>query len=148
MRKHSSFVYFAILNVINLALLYITFIRVIMEFIFKIDIRDINIFTCKAHVFLTYFLGHSSSLLLCLVSVDRVISVISINKARIWCTPRVAIFLTFGLFILNFIMSSHFLIFESAYVEKTNDTNLLTGNSFVQCQVKSYKIFSYKIFSY
>lgn len=57
MIKFSSFVYFAFLNGVNLAVLYITMIRIISEY-FDTDIRSISVFTCKAHVFLTYFLGN------------------------------------------------------------------------------------------
>ena len=38
MRKYSSFVYFGILNIINLALIYVTILRVILEFNFKIEL--------------------------------------------------------------------------------------------------------------
>lgn len=63
MIKFSSFVYFAFLNGVNLAVLYVTMIRIISEY-FDTDIRSISVFTCKAHVFLTYFLGNSFKSLL------------------------------------------------------------------------------------
>ncbi len=123
MRKYSSFVYFGILNIINLALIYVTIMRVILEFNFKIDIRSINIFTCKLHVFLTYFLGHLSSLMICTISIDRVISVVFLNKAKVLCTPKIALISTLCLIFLNICISSHFLFLESAHIEQSNDTN-------------------------
>ena len=119
MRKHSSFVYFAILNIVNLVLLHTTCIRVILEFNFKIDIRVQSIFGCKFHVFMTYFLGYISSLLLSIISVDRVVSVALLRKAKEFCTPKKAIAITFCLSFCMFTLTSHFLMFESAYLNST-----------------------------
>lgn len=124
MRKFSSFCYFAFLNGVNLAVLYVTMVRVIMEFNFNSDIRILNLFICKIHVFLTYFLSHLSSFLLCTISVDRVISVMFLRKAKDLCTPRVAFYITIGLVIFNFLLSSHFLIFESGHLEHDLSTNI------------------------
>ena len=124
MRKYSSFVYFGILNIINLALIYVTILRVILEFNFKIDIRSINVFTCKIHVFLTYFLGHLSSLMICTISIDRVISVVFLNKAKVLCTPKIATISIMCLLFFSFLVSSHFLFLESAHTDENNATNL------------------------
>ena len=124
MRKFSSVVYFGILNIVNLVLLYATLARIILEFNFEIDIRVLNIFICKLHVFSTYFLGHLSSLILCAISIDRVVSVAFLNKSKNYCTPKVAIIITISLTIYNFILSSHFLFLESAYKMKaSNDSD-------------------------
>nr|QVK45800.1 G protein-coupled receptor [Proales similis] len=116
MRKFSSFCYFAILNGVNLAVLYVTMIRVIMNFNFHTDLRQLSLFSCKLHVFLTYFLGHLSSMLLCVISIDRVISVTFLQQAKTLCTPRIAFISTICLVVFNFILSSHFLFLESGYV--------------------------------
>ena len=132
MRKYSSFVYFGILNIINLALIYVTILRIILQFNFKFDLRSNNIATCKLHVFLTYFLGHLSSFLICTISIDRVISVVFLNKAKLLCTPRIALIVTLCLAFLNFFISSHFLFFESAFVDSsTNSTNTTKE---IQCE--------------
>jgi hypothetical protein len=115
MRKFSSFCYFAFLNGINLAVLYVTMVRAIMEFNFKTDIRQLSLFSCKMHLFLTYFLSHLSSLVLCMISVDRVISVMFLRKAKDVCTPRTAFRVTLALVLFNFALSSHILIFDSGH---------------------------------
>ena len=117
MKKFSSFCYFALLNGVNLAVLYVTMVRVIMEFNFNRDIRILNLFICKTHVFLTYFLSHLSSFLLCTISVDRVISVMFLDKAKLLCTPRIAFKVSTVLVIFNFFLSSHILIFQSGHYE-------------------------------
>jgi hypothetical protein len=143
MIRYSSFWYFAFLNGINLALLYVTSIKVILEFNFDTDIRELSLFTCKLHVFLTYFLGHLSSLLLSMISIDRVVSVIFLQKARIICTPKVAAIVTCTMFIVNFLISSHFLYCESGYVDsQISENNIET--SMVKCRTRngtSYQAF-------
>jgi hypothetical protein len=123
MKKFSSFCYFALLNGVNLAVLYVTMVRVIMEFNFNRDIRILNLFICKTHVFLTYFLSHLSSFLLCTISVDRVISVMFLDRSKLLCTPRIAFRVSLVLVIFNFILSSHILIFESGHYETTTIDN-------------------------
>lgn len=135
MRKFSSFCYFALLNGVNLAVLYVTMIRVILNFNFHSDIRLINLSVCKTHVFLTYFLSHLSSFLICTISIDRVISVMFLHKAKLLCTPRVAFNVSCGIVIFNLILSSHLLIFESGYYEKMNRT-IIRNN--VSMEISAY----------
>ncbi|CAF0717214.1 unnamed protein product [Brachionus calyciflorus] len=115
MRRFSSFCYFAFLNATNLALLYITMTHVMLNYNFKIDLRTISLPICKIHVFLTYFLSHFSSLLLCMISIDRVISVMFLHRAKELCTPKIAIKISIIIAIFTFSLSSHFLILESGY---------------------------------
>lgn len=152
MRKYSSFCYFAFLNFVNLAVLYVTLIRVIMEFNFHVDIRGLNMFTCKMHVFLTYFLTYLSSLLLSSISIDRVISVMFLHKAKLYCTPRVAFMVTVGLVVFNFVLASHFLLFDSGYYvdgagssfnETTNVSTVIELASRVVCEPRSETKYAY-----
>jgi hypothetical protein len=136
MRKFSSFCYFAFLNAINLAVLYVTMIRVIMEFNFKTDIRKLNLFTCKSHVFLTYFLGHLSSLLLCIISIDRVISVMFLRRAKELCTPRVAFMVTVAMIVINFLMSSHFIYMDSGHVNVVYEITMASSTPGILTQPK------------
>lgn len=129
MRKHSSFVYFAILNIVNLGALYVNCIRGVMEFNFGIDIRSYSLFICKLHVFLTYFLSHLSSLILSIIGVDRVISVMLLHLAKKVCTPRLAIYVTICLVVFNFLLSSHFLYMESGY--KTVSSSIESNQTIV-----------------
>lgn len=122
MRRFSSFCYFAFLNATNLALLYVTLTRVIMDYNLNRDLRTISLPICKIHVFLTYFLSHLSSLLLCMISIDRVISVMFIHRAKDFCTPRVAFKVTSVILIFTFGLSCHFLVFESGYTEVIPDS--------------------------
>ena len=117
MRKFSSFCYFAVLNGVNLAFLYVTTIRAVMEFNFDTDIRRLSLFSCKTHLFLTYFLSHLSSMLLCMISIDRVISVMFLRKAKEVCTPKTAFWVSVGLMLFNFLLSCHFLVFDSGYIK-------------------------------
>lgn len=133
MRKHSSFVYFAFMNVVNLIALYVNCFRGLLHYNFAIDIRSQSLFVCKFHVFLTYFLCHLSSLILSTISIDRVISVMFLPLSKKLCTPIVAMKVSAGLFIFNFILSSHFLTLESAYL----------SNSTVICEPHSETLYNF-----
>lgn len=56
-------------------------------------------------------------MLLCSISIDRVISVMFLHRAKLLCTPRVAAWVTCALVVFNFLLSSHFLVFESGYTK-------------------------------
>ena len=79
---------------------------------------------CKLHVFLTYFLSHLSSFLLCTISIDRVISVMFLHKAKLLCTPQVAFNVSMVLIVVNFLLSSHILIFKSGYYHPNNNDTI------------------------
>lgn len=104
-----------------------------LHYNFAIDIRSHSLLVCKFHVFLTYFLCHLSSLILSTISVDRVISVMFLPLSKTICTPIVAIKVTTGLVIFNFILSSHFLTLESAYL----------SNSTVICEPHSKTVYNF-----
>ena len=144
MRKYSSFVYFAVLNIVNLVLLHVTCFRIILEFNFNIDVRILTIFTCKLHVFLTYFLGYISSLLLSMISIDRVISVAFLQKAKDFCRPKIAIYATTILTLCIFLSTSHFLVLESAYREIGNETvdNITLFETKVICNPRPNTLYS------
>ena len=67
-------------------------------------------------------------MLLCTISIDRVISVMFLKKAKELCTPRTALYVTTGLIAFNFILSSHFLIFESGYVNNVSEEENILPN--------------------
>ena len=143
MLKSSSFCYFGVLNIVNAAYLLVTMSRSISENNFNSDIRHLSLFSCKTHVFLTYFLSHLSSLILCAISIDRAISVMFLIRAKSICTPKVAFKVIIGLILFNILQSGHFLIFESGY----NDSIIINGTiekSFIICRPRSKT--SYSVF--
>jgi hypothetical protein len=153
MRKYSSFYYFAILNIINLVLLITASVRSIGEFNFSMDIRQINLFTCKLHVFLTYFLGHLSSILLTVISIDRVISVVFLNKSKTICSTKFAFKVVVVLFVINFVLSSHFLILESGYYLNNNSTSIIvcqtrTNTTYQMFITQVWKIIDMSLFAF
>jgi len=136
MIKFSSFCYFAALNIVNTAYLFVTMIRSISENNFNSDIRLLSLFACKIHVFLTYFLSHLSSLLLCAISVERTLNVLFLVKAKELCTPRIALRVIISLIIFNILQSGHFLVFESGYKEVIIINNGTAEKTIVQCQTR------------
>ena len=136
MIKFSSFCYFAVLNIVNIAYLFVTMSRSISEYNFDSDIRLLSLFGCKTHVFLTYFLSHLSSLILCAISIDRTISVMFLRKAKELCTPTVAFRVTIGLILYNILQSGHFLVFDSGH-EEIEIFNATIEKTFILCQTRN-----------
>jgi hypothetical protein len=75
MRKNSTFRYLFYLSISDLLVLVVGATDIIITRIFKSQIRTHSTLTCKFHTFSTYFLTHTSSLILMAVSIDRAIAV-------------------------------------------------------------------------
>jgi hypothetical protein len=74
------------------------------------DIRDTSIYICRVHKFFTYFLLQFSSLLLCMLNIDRFFGCVLVLKASIFCKPIVARRLVILTFFFLFLVNMHFLI--------------------------------------
>jgi hypothetical protein len=109
MRIHSTFIYLAILSVLDLFVIYFGLLRDYLVFKFDLHINDF--FLCKLHVFSFYFFLHMSSWLMVSVNVDRLIVVSFIKASKLWCTPRKALFISTGVTIIMFISNSHFIYY-------------------------------------
>ena len=75
MRKNSTFKYLFYLAIIDLLVLSIGASDALMTYGHFIIIRLYSNTTCRLHTFLTYFLTHMSSIILMIVSIDRVLVV-------------------------------------------------------------------------
>ena len=69
--------------------------------------RDQGDVGCKISTFMTYFLTHSSSWILVLINIDRVISVYQPLKARTWCTKKRLGIALLIMFVLLALISLH-----------------------------------------
>ncbi len=73
----------------------------------RLDIRWINLFTCKTHYFFTYFTRQLSSWTLVLMTVERLMSVVIPLKAREICNRRRMMAAWFVIFASLFALNSH-----------------------------------------
>ena len=80
MRKASTFRFLFYLSASDLMVLLVGASHVLVRLLFNFDIRLYSTFTCKVHTFLTYFFTHISSLILMIVSLDRVIKMKNLKK--------------------------------------------------------------------
>jgi hypothetical protein len=54
------------------------------------DLRETSLVFCRLHRFLTYYLLHCSSCLLCILSIDRFFGVVLVLKSSRFCTVKLA----------------------------------------------------------
>ena len=113
MRKHSTYVYLAILSVIDLLALWLGITRDFLAHGFNIHIRAL--WLCKLHSFLFYYTLDMSSWILVAVSVDRFVAITFVFSSytkqqllKILAKPKLICSVLLALFaLLNF----HFVIF-------------------------------------
>ena len=54
------------------------------------DIREQSLFACRLHIFTTYYFLQLSSIILCLLNLDRFCGCVLILKAQKFCKPSIA----------------------------------------------------------
>ena len=73
MRKQPTFRFLLHLSIIDLCVILVCAVDSFLTYGFNIQIRLKSIYACKIHTFFTYFLSHMSSIILMIVSIDRVL---------------------------------------------------------------------------
>ncbi|KAI3380254.1 hypothetical protein SNEBB_010631 [Seison nebaliae] len=115
LRNSSTVFYLATLSLTDISVMYCFGIKNVLRSTHHLSIRELNIVTCRLHVFLLNLLTEYSSWLLVAVSIDRFITISThscLNGiAKKYCRPRFARIVTCGLFILLGILNSHILMF-------------------------------------
>jgi hypothetical protein len=112
MFKMSTFRLLYYLSIVDFLILTICTSDALMTFGFKLQIRSFSTFTCRFHTFLSYLLGHLSSWVLMLASIDRVFVVWN-KKFNFWLfnkpnyIEKLISIVAFSLILLN----THYLIF-------------------------------------
>ena len=71
LRKQTTSIYLAVLCVVELGTCYTGLLRQFLLDAFKLDIRTINSFTCRTHIYFTYVFLRLAPLLLALVTLQR-----------------------------------------------------------------------------
>lgn len=123
LRRSSTFRYLALLSLMDLVVLYsgLLDLFLMVEYSGVISLRNINIVTCRLHTFVTYWSQHSSSWILCFISVDRAVATNFITFARKFCTPRSAELIVLSILIFIGLLNSHELIFLDLQETKTDE---------------------------
>jgi hypothetical protein len=109
------------------------------DIIFKgFDIRETSIVMCRVHRFLTYYLLQLSSILLCMLSIDRFFGVVLALKAFTFNKISIARKVILIAIVLLFLFNIHFLIamgYEQI-IHDGNESNVTTNHT----ETKRYKI--------
>lgn len=84
MRQISTFRFLLYLSISDLLVLLFCSTDALARFGFQLEIRSTHLILCKVHTFLTYFLTHSSSIILMVISIDRALVVTNKSFADIF----------------------------------------------------------------
>lgn len=115
--------------------------------IFKgFDIRETSLAACRIHRFLTYYFLQLSSVILCLLSIDRFIGCVLVLKSSYFCKPSMARKIIIAVMISLFVFNSHFLIFMGEEIEFTIDAS--SSIKIIQCHASNSSQFYNAIWDY
>lgn len=119
MRIHSTFTYLTLLSVCDTLVLYFGLMRDFLVHKYQAEVTGALL--CKLHVFAFYFVLHMASWLLVAVNIDRLIAASFLSLSKKWCTPRMALKVSFFLALALLALNAHFLFFveSNAHVFET-----------------------------
>ncbi|CAF0795434.1 unnamed protein product [Brachionus calyciflorus] len=99
--------------------------------IFKgIDIRETSLVACRTHRFLTYFFLQLSSVILCLLSIDRFFGCVLVLKSSRFCKPSIARKIILICIVFLVLFNAHFLGFMGFEMPINDETN---SSKIIQC---------------
>jgi hypothetical protein len=131
MRKQPTFRFLLHLSVIDLFVILICAIDSFLTYGFNIQIRLHSIFICKIHTFFTYFLSHMSSIILMIVSIDRVL-VIWEKPLKYFSTNYIEKFVLLTATVC-FLINSHYIYFFS--LDEMNKQETLIYNYYINTSI-------------
>ena len=99
------------LSIVDFLILSICGMDPILKYLFDFEIRLEYALGCKIHVFLTYFLSHSSSIILMIVSIERTFVIYSI-KLRIFNIKTISKFIILVILFIGVINIHYFFRFS------------------------------------
>ena len=147
MRKHSTYVYLAILSVIDLLAIWLGIMRDYLAHGYGIYIK--SMWLCKVHSFLFYFSLDFSSWILVAVSVDRFIAITFVFSSytkqmllKFFAKPKLICSIIFVLF---FLLNLHFVVFVEV-LDKSDKpfSSLLNNKTEFSKMLSKSELFSYK----
>lgn len=119
-----------------------------------IDIRETSLVFCRVHSFLTYFFLQFSSMMICLLNVDRVLGVVRTLQINKFCKASTAKCLVSAVAVTLVLVNSHFLIsmgnFESNVTVLEDNLQVESFEKVQKCchKVSPYYISFWDIFFY
>ena len=144
MRQKSTFVYLAVLSVIDIFVIVLGLSDIILISYFKFILRNQSLVICRFHTFLTYTFTHLSSFILAVVSIDRAIATNCIIYSRNFCKPNTAYRVILLAALLAGLINFHSLVFlGNEFYITTNSTNYLNdlSNGTLNYSVQTIKSF-------
>lgn len=119
-KKYSTSIYLILLAFADLGLTTIVFPRWFFIYAFRLDIRTLSDFSCKVHVFITYFSGRLSNSCLVALTIERMISTVKPHHFNRMCNRRKATAVCFA--IVLFLIFAHLHVFYGFSVRNKKTT--------------------------
>jgi hypothetical protein len=98
-----------------------------------VDLRETSIYACRIHRFLTYFWLQFSSIILCMLSIDRFFGCVLVLKASRLCKPSIARKIVVCTAFVLAAFNAHFLVGMGRITPVTDPATNKTFE-FVQCE--------------
>ena len=109
MRGSTTMFYLTVLSFGDILVLNTGLLRHWIQITFDVNIRDFSDFSCKFHVFMTYFTLDFTTWILVAVTFDRCLSVCMPLKSKIYCTVRQSRFVVVIIAFLTLLLNGHLL---------------------------------------
>ena len=139
LRKQTTSIYLAVLCIAEMGTCYTGLFRQLLLDAFKFDLRTINTWTCRTHIYLTYVFLRLAPLLIALVTLQRYFYVRQLAS----CSVKSTCLQLFAVILLVCLAESHlFLFYELTYP----DTRPRTQQIPFECTVDNFHHRSYYSF--
>jgi hypothetical protein len=128
MRQTSFAIYLLALAIVDMCITWIGNVRFILMFYnfglpkttaLGFDIRETSIAMCRLHKFFTYYFLQLSSVILCMLNIDRFVGCVLVLRSSLYCTATVAKRWIILMAVVLFVTNSHFFI-DTGYHEESS----------------------------
>jgi len=140
LKKMTSFVYLSFVAITDTLSLFIWNLNHFLAPNFDISIEQLNIFTCRFFSFIQFFSLQSGGILLCMVCIDRYVTVSAMPGSFLSKLPfrtiKSAFYWSLLILTLIFILNFHLVILNGLEIEKT--VNISTNQTYTTRSFKCY----------
>lgn len=109
-RRNSTAIFLICLAVSDTLILMTGSLSEWIVIMWNFDIRSVNGFLCKSHVFLAYYSLQISSWILVFITIERTVSILVPHKVKLWCSRKHVLTSVLCLVVVLTLLNGHFLI--------------------------------------
>jgi hypothetical protein len=128
LQKMTSFVYLSFVAITDTLSLFVWNLNHFLGPYFNITIENLNLFNCKFFSFIQFFSLQSGGILLCMVCIDRYVTVAAMPGSFLsklpFRTKKSALIWSLLILILIFILNSHLIVLNRLDIYKTQNVSI------------------------